>query len=92
MKKQYRMKKVLYMGSSMLLAGLSCAVWISDIQENRQESVQKTYTDIVYNAVKNMDFTIKEPYLDITPEEEMIYKKSVSQCLERRGANTKQMG
>ncbi len=45
-------KKVLYMGSSMLLAGLSCAVWISDIQENRQESVQKTYTDIVYNAVK----------------------------------------
>ena len=76
MKKQYRMKKVLYMGSSMLLAGLSCAVWISDIQENRQESVQKTYTDIVYNAVKNMDFTIKEPYLDITPEEEMIYKKA----------------
>lgn len=78
MKKQYRMKKVLYMGSSMLLAGLSCAVWISDIQENRQESVQKTYTDIVYNAVKNMDFTIKEPYLDITPEEEMIYKKRIS--------------
>lgn len=75
MKKQYRMQKVLYIGSSMLLAGLSCAVWISDMQENGQESVQKTYTDIVYNAVKNMDFTINEPYLDITPEEEMIYKK-----------------
>ena len=55
---------------------------VCSMQINSQEkTVKSEYIDIVCEAVKTMDFTVKEPIINITAEEDMLYKEAYLKIL-----------
>ncbi|MDE7479406.1 MAG: hypothetical protein K2M91_15975, partial [Lachnospiraceae bacterium] len=76
-----KVKKVLYIGLALFLIGLSCVLWLFSGRQNKKESVQSKYIAAVCQAVKNMDFTIREPMMDIMPEEDRLYKEAYLKAL-----------
>ncbi len=67
---QYQSNKLTYIG--IVVAAMLCVICclVSLVPDNPAGS---EYVSVVCNAVKNMDFTIREPRLDITAEEDRLY-------------------
>ena len=58
---------------------------VCSMQINSQEkTVKSEYIDIVCEAVKTMDFTVKEPIINITAEEDMLYKEAYLKILKNQ--------
>lgn len=74
---QYQSNKLIYIKIVVVVVCVICCL-VLRLPDNSDES---EYVSDVCNAVKNMDFTIREPRLDITAEEDRLYKEAYLQVL-----------
>lgn len=65
----------------ILFLGDSRQTDTNSAENGMDNSVMSEYVADVCDAVKNMDFTIREPRLDITSEEDRLYKKAYLKVL-----------
>ena len=77
------MKK--YLRVLCLLSLIITIALVYSMQNNsQQKTVKSEYIDTICEAVKTMDFTVKEPKMDITAEEDMLYKEAYLKILKNQ--------